>query len=210
MINTLNSDAKPVEKLTSVVMSLSMAGMMGANSLKGLDKIMVSSTKSLGQAAASTGLATKVLGLFGVKAEAAGAAAAGSGIALGSLAIYAAAAIAAVAGLAYIIKVVTDLHNKDAIAAERAVEAYKNLSNQANEANDKVEQIISTFEEYDSVVEKLKECDEGTEEWQNTLDDVNKKIWDILETYPELAKFDNLFTEDGLLNKDAIEEFIKS
>ena len=210
MINTLNSDAKPVEKLTSVVMSLSMAGMMGANSLKGLDKIMVSSTKSLGQAAASTGLATKVLGLFGVKAEAAGAAAAGSGIALGALAIYAAAAIAAVAGLAYIIKVVTDLHNKDAIAAERAAEAYKNLSDQADKATSKVEQIVSAFEEYDSVVEKLKECDEGTEEWQNALDDVNKKIWDILETYPELAKFDNLFTEDGLLNKDAIEEFIKS
>ena len=210
IINTLNSDAKPVEKLTSVVMSLSMASMMGANALKGLDKIMVSSTKSLGQAAASTGLATKVLGLFGVKAEAAGAAAAGSGIALGSLAIYAAAAIAAVAGLAYIIKITTDLHNKDAIAAERAAKAYKNLSDQADKATGKVEQIVSAFNEYDSVVEKLKECDEGTEEWQNALDDVNKKIWDILETYPELAKFDNLFTEDGLLNKDAIEEFIKS
>lgn len=200
---TLNSNATPTEKLASITMSLSMLGGMLYSSLVKLNKITLSNGVSLGKMAAQSKLLSGVVGKLGLSA-------ASTGVQIAALGIYAAAAIAVIAALGYAIKVSIDLYNKDAIAAERAEKAYKNLSDQANEATSKVEQIVSAFEEYDSVVEKLKECDKGTEEWQNALDDVNNKIWDILEAYPELAKFDNLFTEDGLLNKDVIEEFTKS
>lgn len=200
---TLNSNATPTEKLASITMSLSMSGGMLYSSLAKLNQITLSNGTSLGQMASQSKLLSGVIGKLGLST-------ASTGVQIAALGVYVAAAVAVIAALGYGIKVLIDIHNKDAIAAERAAKAYKNLSDQADEATSKVEQIVSAFEEYDSVVEKLKECDKGTEEWQNALDDVNKKIWDILETYPELAKFDNLFTEDGLLNKDAIEEFIKS
>ena len=200
---TLNSNATPTEKLASITMSLSMSGGMLYSSLAKLNKITLSNGTSLGQMASQSKLLSGVIGKLGLST-------ASTGVQIAALGVYVAAAVAVIAALGYGIKVLIDIHNKDAIAAERAAKAYKDLSDQADEATSKVEQIVSTFEEYDSIVEKLKECDKGTEEWQNALDDVNKKIWDILETYPELAKFDNLFTEDGLLNKDAIEEFIKS
>ena len=200
---TLNSNATPTEKLASITMSLSMSGGMLYSSLAKLNQITLSNGTSLGQMASQSKLLSGVIGKLGLST-------ASTGVQIAALGVYVAAAVAVIAALGYATKVLIDIHNKDAIAAERAAKAYKNLSDQADEATSKVEQIVSAFEEYDSVVEKLKECDEGTEEWQNALDDVNKKIWDILETYPELAKFDNLFTEDGLLNKDAIEEFIKS
>jgi len=47
-IDTLNSDAEPLEKLTSIFMSLSMGGSMAANSLTSLNKITLTSGKTLG------------------------------------------------------------------------------------------------------------------------------------------------------------------
>ena len=105
-----------------------MAAGMGINTLKGLDKITLSSGKSLGQAAASTGLATKVLSKFGVTATKAGSAAAGSAIALGSLALYATAAVAAIAAVVTIVKISIDIYNKDANAAEEAAQAADALA----------------------------------------------------------------------------------
>ena len=47
-IDTLNSDAEPLEKLPSLFMSLSMCGSMAMNSLNSLNKITLTGGKSLG------------------------------------------------------------------------------------------------------------------------------------------------------------------
>ncbi|MBO7210925.1 MAG: hypothetical protein J6V44_07935 [Methanobrevibacter sp.] len=47
-IDTLNSDAEPLEKLPSLFMSLSMGGSMAMNSLNSLNKITLAGGKSLG------------------------------------------------------------------------------------------------------------------------------------------------------------------
>jgi hypothetical protein len=47
-IDTINSDAEPMEKFTSVLMSVSMGGSMAGNALNSLNKIMVNNTTTLG------------------------------------------------------------------------------------------------------------------------------------------------------------------
>lgn len=206
-IDTLNSDAEPLEKLTSIFMSLSMGGSMAANSLTSLNKITLTGGKTLGQAAANTKLATAVLGKFGVVTETAGAAATSTGASLAALGGYALIAVAAIIALVEAIKFGIDVYNEDANAAKSAAEAAQNLSDKAKEAQSSVDDLLSTFDSYDSAVDKLNECTKGTDEWNEALTNVNDQMWEILDKYPELAKMDNIF-KDGLLNHDVLDDYI--
>ena len=206
-IDTLNSDAKPLEKLTSIFMSLSMGGGMAVNTLSSLNKITLASGQSLGKAAASSTALGKVFAKLGGGAAATG----GQLAALGG---YALIAVAAIIALTEAIKFGIDIYNEDANAAKSAAEAAQNLSNKAKEAQSSVDDLLSTFDSYDSAIDKLEECAEkldgtaeSTENWQNALNDVNDQMWEILDKYPELAKMDNIF-EDGLLNHDVLDEYI--
>ena len=199
-IDTLNSDAKPLEKLTSIFMSLSMGGGMAVNTLSSLNKITLASGQSLGKAAASSTALGKVFAKLGGGAAATG----GQLAALGG---YALIAVAAIIALTEAIKFGIDIYNEDANAAKSAAEAAQNLSNKAKEAQSSVDDLLSTFNAYDTALEKLNECTEGTDEWNEALTNVNDQMWEILDKYPELAKMDNIF-EDGLLNHDVLDEYI--
>ena len=199
-IDTLNSDAKPLEKVTSIFMSLSMGGSMAANALSGLNKITLTSGQSLGKAAASSTTLGKMFAKLGGGAAATG----GQLAALGG---YALIAVAAIIALTEAIKFGIDVYNEDANAAKSAAEAAQNLSNKAKEAQSSVDDLLSTFDAYDSAVEKLNECTKGTDEWNQALTDVNDQMWEILDKYPELAKMDNIF-KDGLLNHDVLDDYL--
>ena len=209
-MDILTSDADPLQKITSSIISFSMAAGMGINTLKGLDKITLSSGKSLGQAAASTGLATKVLNKFGVTATKAGSAAAGSAIALGSLALYATAAVAAIAAVVAIVKISIDIYNKDADAAKEAAQAADALAESSSKLRQEFEDLQSTFENYDLLLENLKSAKEGTDEWREALEKVNDETLNIIEKYPDLLKMENVFDNYGKINKEAIDTYIKT
>ena len=199
-IDTLNSDAKPLEKVTSIFMYLSMGGSMAANALSGLNKLTLTSGQSLGKAAASSTTLGKMFAKLGGGAAATG----GQLAALGG---YALIAVAAIIALTEAIKFGIDVYNEDANAAKSAAEAAQNLSNKAKEAQSSVDDLLSTFDAYDSAVEKLNECTKGTDEWNQALTDVNDQMWEILDKYPELAKMDNIF-KDGLLNHDVLDDYL--
>lgn len=98
--------------------------------------------------------------------------------------------------------------NAEAESLQRATEAAENLKEKSQQTKTELNNIISAFDQYQTAIDTLNECTKGTDEWKEALSDVNEQIWSILETYPELAKIDNLFNEDGTFNQEAIDSFI--
>lgn len=98
--------------------------------------------------------------------------------------------------------------NAEAESLQRATEAAENLKEKSQQTKTELNNIISAFDQYQTAIDTLNECTKGTDEWKEALSNVNEQIWNILETYPELAKMDNLFNEDGTFNQEAIDSFI--
>lgn len=98
--------------------------------------------------------------------------------------------------------------NTEAESLQKATEAAENLKEKSQQTKTELNNIISAFDQYQTAIDTLNECTKGTDEWKEALSDVNEQIWSILETYPDLAKIDNLFNEDGTFNQEAIDSFI--
>ena len=97
--------------------------------------------------------------------------------------------IAGVTALVVVFDQLSKAYNADAIAAERAMEASKNLTNKQQEAEQKLKDIKQTFSEYDTLVSKLNSCAKGTEEWRDSLTDVNELMLNILNKNPEFSEY---------------------
>jgi hypothetical protein len=55
-------------------------------------------------------------------------------------------------------------------------------------------------------VEALKQCTTGTEEWNAALLNVKKTAGQILQEFPELLNYENLYNDDdGTLNVEVVE-----
>ena len=96
----------------------------------------------------------------------------------------AAVVIALVVAITGAIEASEAAYNKDANAAKAAAQAATEVA----EANDKVQQSLenlkNSFGAYDTAVEKLKNCIEGTEEWKEALEGVNSAAIDVLDAIP--------------------------
>lgn len=215
-IDVLQSDAEPVQKVTSLFSSLFMTAVTTKSSLEQLNKITNAQKQSLGQLAANTGFAQKVLGVFGVKTGEAGVATASLGVQLGSLFVYIGAIAAATIALTAIIKEVIDAWHDDEKAVKGAYEAVKQATEAFNEAKDSLDNLKESLEKYESLQNSFDHLTEGTKEWNQALEESNEHISEMLRQYPELARYfknDNgrfkLETEDGKSAYDEIENLYK-
>ena len=89
-------------------------------------------------------------------------------------------------------------------AAETLQAEYENV-------NSKINEIESAISGYEDLITVLNGCTKGTKEWNDALNKVNSTALNILATYPELAKIENLFTRiNGVLqiDEDAYNEYI--
>ena len=78
-----------------------------------------------------------------------------------------------------------DNYNKEAIAAKRLADSYKELSEASQEARAEADKLNSAISGYDDAVEKLEACTRGTEEWRDALKEVNKAAIEVIENLPE-------------------------
>ena len=79
-------------------------------------------------------------------------------------------------------------------AAEEAGEAVEKLTDEFNNLKSSVE---SLEDKYDS----LEELTRGTEEWRKAVSEVNQEVLQLLDTYPELARF--ISWQQGVLTLDS-------
>ena len=108
------------------------------------------------------------------------------------------------------VKAIINAYNADAIAAQKAEEAAKGLSKTYDETKQKADDLKSSFDSYNSVIEKLNSCTKGTEEWNAALTEVHSQIDQILQKYPELLQEADLFNQDGTLNSKALDRVLQN
>lgn len=120
------------------------------------------------------------------------------------------AIMAAITALVVAIAAIHDAVYKNSLEGklEAAQKNAKELSNALSEAQSKAQDLQSTFDDYQTVLDKLNSCTKGTQEWTDALEEANKKTTEILEKYPELLSQSNLFDENGLLNPDVLQDAI--
>ena len=115
------------------------------------------------------------------------------------------AAVAALIGLfAFLFKTAQDNTLEHQLEKDR--QAAEALKDSLDETKTKVDNLFSAFDEYDKAVEALNSCVQGTEEWNEALKKANSTVLSLIEEYPELAKYENLYhrnDETGLLELDA-------
>lgn len=66
-------------------------------------------------------------------------------------------------------------------------EQQEQLKTQYDEARNSITELKSSFKELDDLGDTLKSLTQGTEEWQQSLQDINFQVLQLLEKYPELA-----------------------
>lgn len=85
------------------------------------------------------------------------------------------------------LKSLTQASEKATAAAQKAQEAYSNW--------------LSDKNEYSGLLDTIKELTQGTEAWSQQMDKIQDKVYEMINTYPDLAQYvqeDGTFTEDGL------------
>lgn len=142
----------------------------------------------------------------GAAGAAAGGVASGAGIAASAawsivgiivLAVVAAIAIALIA----IIAIMALIENA---SPEKKLEEVEAAADRAAEAADRAaesyENLVNALDELDGKYEALEELTQGTKEWNEAIRDINNSVLDLIDEYPELAKF--VENKSGVLTID--------
>ena len=181
-------------RAVSIINSVKNLGGIWTNEEASIGEKIVSTASSLGMILPTLIQLYKDLGIASV-------------MSLGPYLGIVAAVAAAIAGIIVLIKDLKDEYNKEAIEAEKVSEATKNLKQESEEARAEAEKLKNVFEGYTSVVEKLKDCKENTQEWRDALKEVNDYVNQILTEHPELiGKISITRGSSGELQVEGLEE----
>ena len=158
VVNSLQDDSLyPVEKLQALIFGLS----------SGLP-VAISGFKSLKAIFETGGLVGK--GILGL----------GAG---GSAAIV----VAAIAAVSLGVYALAEAIETTAEKTKHLQEQQEQLKTQYDEARNSITELKSSFKQLDDLGDTLKSLTQGTEEWQQNLQDINFQVLQLLEKYPELA-----------------------
>ena len=158
VVNSLQDDSlSPVEKLQALIFGLS-SGLPAA----------ISGFKSLKAIFETGGLVGK--GILGL----------GAG---GSAAIV----VAAIAAVSLGVYALAEAIETTAEKTKHLQEQQEQLKTQYDEARNSITELKSSFKQLDDLGDTLKSLTQGTEEWQQNLQDINFQVLQLLEKYPELA-----------------------
>ena len=138
--------------------------------------------------------AAQIAGVEGltVATEGATGATIGLGTALKVAAPQIALITAAIAAVVAVGAVVVDYYNelnKYNEAAEKAADTAADVAQAATNIKNNYEELESNINAYNDANESLKTLKQGTQEWSDALSEVNNQVINLLENYPELAKY---------------------
>lgn len=111
------------------------------------------------------------------------------------------AVVAAVAGIGIIIKLIIDKYNEAANAAKEAQNQADQLADVYNNVKTSHQELEQSFDSYEKAKQAMSELAEGTNEWNSKLKETNDQVLELLDKYPELAKYVHR-DSNGLLTFD--------
>ena len=107
-------------------------------------------------------------------------------------------------------------YNEEADAAKRASETAEKARENYEEIKNINSELETSFNAYDTAIEKLEQCTKGTDDWKKALSEANDAARDVINTVQGLSGEDvkDLYkaNEDGLLelNTDKVKEIQKN
>lgn len=195
------------EKLLQTMMSLSMI-LPVITTLTNAEKIaeLSAAAAKLLNMKFTAGVAKEEAGLIPIKIASGEA----GYFALGPLVAFVAiagAAILLIWGIAEALKAIANAETDEAKALREANEQLEEQQKLVEETKQSYEDVKSALEGYNSALETLYNCTQGTKEWYEATENLNSEIQSLLDKYPELTKYENLFNPDGTLNQRALQDF---
>lgn len=123
-----------------------------------------------------------------------------------------AAAVALVVGVMAGIQALSNIYNADAIAAEQAAEAARNLASAYGEAQEKYNSMIQTMDNYSSARAALDSLTEGTEAYNAALSQANEAGLALINSMPDLKAGEDYRWENGelIIDQEAMDRVKKA
>ena len=118
--------------------------------------------------------------------------------------------VAIFAGLKAIVEAVSNAYNADAIAAENAENAAKNLGEAYNECKQEYEDMIAAMDNYKSARDALDELTKGTKEYDAALKEANRAAMELINQYGLVEGQDYEWQGDELVVKDEAMDRVSS
>ena len=103
-------------------------------------------------------------------------------------------AIGAIISIAYAL---VKAYNADADAAKEAKKQAEELKNEYESIKESYQNVLDTVSDYTESLNALKKLEKGTLEWKQAVLELNEQILNLIDKYPELAKF--VTSQDGVL-----------
>lgn len=108
---------------------------------------------------------------------------------------------AAIAAVTAGVKFLIDEYNKASNAAKDSAENAQMLADNYNHLKESQDELNTTLNDYDEAKKSLDEMTQGTDEWNSKLKETNDLVIDLLDKYPQLAKYVSR-DSNGLLTID--------
>lgn len=196
----MNPDLTPWEKFSSIMSVLGTQALIVFNNFDKIKGVFTTlGTTLLPKLAVSLGIVTEAEVAAGISASAMWLKM------LGPISI----AIGLIAALGAAIYVVYKQNHALEEKLKKTKEAYEEMQKEVEATDKKISELTSDLDAYKDLKGELDSIIEGTEGWQKALEKVNKQILELLNKYPDLANLPDLYTADGFLNTEAIDEYIK-
>ena len=183
----------------------SVAQLAQAKNLKvtsNMSSLATGSTLSLNKATMTT--TTSATGFAGIAAK--------LGVSVATLGAVLAVVAVAIAAVGTALYLNWKMEEQEKQNLEQIKKAEEDLAQAAEETASKLSEVRGILDKYDSAVEILNKCTEGTDEWNEALKNVNQTVLDLLSAYPALNGMGNIYSYNNgqlTLNKEALEEQIK-
>ena len=97
--------------------------------------------------------------------------------------------IAAIVAVIAVAKYLWNEYNRDSIAAKNAAKAADEAAAAFDNAKEKYNGLKEGIESYEDAQKAIEDLTVGTEEWSTAIEEANEQILDLLDSYPELAKY---------------------
>lgn len=117
---------------------------------------------------------------------------------------------AAIAALPLLIKGIDALIETDAERQERLDQAAADAVDNYQTISDEFTQLKNNLEDYTEARSAIDHMIEGTDEWSNSVKNLNQQVLEILQLYPEVAKF--ITNDNGILtiSQQGIKEILEN
>lgn len=124
---------------------------------------------------------------------------------IGGIIIAITALVAVLAILVTALMAVANAETEEEKAVRLANERFEESKKAAEEARAAYEELKNAISSYDSVLEVLDKCVKGTQEWRDAFQEVLDKTYELIEKYPQLLQYEDLFNNDGTLNREVLQ-----